>query len=265
MFFRILIILQKNKHHIAFVLSVIISFTLIYFSPSSKYNYFRQSINVITNYIKAPFSKISELAQAELENEILREQVLLLSLENESLLTQGMENDRLKELLDLKQKLQYNIFPAKVINRGLITSLVAVTINCGSNDGVKKNNPVITPNGVIGKIYSVSEKTSIVQLISDTEFRVGVRFIPSAETGILRWKANSICEVREVYKNSKISVGDKVITSGLSDIFPEGLPIGTVSSVINNRSQFQKVVSVKIDERLNDITYLFVIIGEISK
>lgn len=265
MFFRLLIILQNNKHHIAFVLSVIISFTLIYFSPSSKYNYFRQSVNAIANYIKAPFSKFADLAQAELENEMLREQLLLLSLENESLLIQGIENERLKELLGLKQNLQYSIVPAKVINRGMTTSVVAVTINCGSNDGVQKNNPVITPNGVIGKIYSVSEKTSIVQLINDNEFRLGVRFIPSAETGILRWKANNICEVREVYKNSEISVGDKVITSGLSDIFPEGLPIGTVSSVINDRTQFQKIVSVKISEKLNALTYLFVIIDEVSK
>lgn len=265
MFFRFLIILQKNKHHIAFVLSVIISFILIYFSHSSKFNYFHQTVNAVTTYIKTPFLNFSELAQAKSDNELLREQVLLLSLEKESLLTQGMENDRLRELLELKRSIQYDILPAKVISRGLTTSLVALTINCGSDDGVAENDPVLTSNGVIGKIYSVSDKTSIVQLISDTEFRIGVRFVPSAETGILRWKSNNICEVREVYKNSKIDVGDKVITSGLSDIFPEGLPVGTVISVVNDRTQFQKNILVKVEEKLNSLNYLFVIIDGVNK
>ena len=130
-----------------------------------------------------------------------------------------------------------------------------------SEQGIDVNNPVIVPNGVIGKINSVSENSSLVQLINDSDFRIGVRFLPSGETGILRWKSNNICEVREVYKNSNINVGDRVITSGLSDIFPEDLPVGTVTSVANDRTQFQKIVSVKIDENLNALTYVFVIVN----
>ena len=95
---------------------------------------------------------------------------------------------------------------------------------------MSKNNPVITPSGIIGKISVVNNNSSVVQLISDPDFRVGVRFLPSGATGILRWRINNICDVREVYKNSIINVGDRVVTSGLSDIFPTGLPVSALNS-----------------------------------
>jgi len=196
-----------------------------------------------------------------MENKLLREQLILLSLEKESMLVQSMENDRLKEMLDLKQSLQINLIPTKVTSMGLTANLTAITINIGSEDGVQKNDPVMTHLGVIGKVYSVSNNYSTIQLINDSDFRMGVKFIPSAETGILRWKSNNICEVREVYKNAEINVGDIVTTSGLSDIFPDDLPVGKVVSVVNDRIQFQKIVNVKIDERLNNLRYVFVILN----
>jgi len=112
------------------------------------------------------------------------------------------------------------------------------------------------------KIITVNKNSSTVQLVSDPDFRIGVRFLPSGATGLLRWRINNICDVREVYKNSNINVGDRVITSGLSDIFPYGLPIGVVSSVVNDRNQFQKIVSVQIEDNLSSIKHVFVIIEE---
>ena len=260
MLFRLLVTLQKNKHHIAFLLSVILSLTFIYYSPSSEYSYFQHNVNSITNYIKAPFTRFSELSKARLENEMLREQLLLKTLEKETLVAQGVENIKLKEMLEFRETQELSIIAAKIINKGLTTSINTVTVDIGSLNGVKINDPVITPNGVIGKIYSVESGTAVVHLINDPDFRIGVRFLPSAETGILRWKANNICEVREVYKNSEINVGDSVITSGLGDIFPPGLPIGSVTSVADTRDEFQKIISVKIKENLNALYYLFVII-----
>ena len=91
---------------------------------------------------------------------------------------------------------------------------------------------------------------------------MGVRFLPSGSTGILRWRSNNICDVREVYKNSVIKVGDKVVTSGFSDIFPAGLPVGIVTSVADDRSQFQKIVSVQIKDNLSSLFFVFVAINE---
>ena len=192
----------------------------------------------------------------------MREKLIVLSLEKEAILEYEVENVRLKEMLDFKRESEIEMVPAKVINMGLISNLLSMTIDVGSDVGVSKNSAVITPSGIIGKITIVNNNSSVVQLISDPDFRIGVRFLPSGATGILRWRINNICDVREVYKNSIINVGDRVVTSGLSDIFPTGLPVGIVSSVADDRSQFQKIVSVQIEENLSSLIHVFVIINE---
>ena len=257
---KLLVIIQKNKHHITFILFVILSFILIYNSDSN--NHKPPFFNNITAYLVSPIKRLAQLSQAVQDNEILRERLMVLSLEKESLLEYEVENVRLKEMLDFKRESEIEMVPAKVTNMGLVSNLLSMTIDVGSDVGVSKNNPVITPYGIIGKISVVNNNSSVVQLISDPDFRVGVRFLPGGATGILRWRINNICDVREVYKNSIINVGDRVVTSGLSDIFPNGLPVGIVSSVANDRSQFQKIVSVQIEENLSSVMHVFVIINE---
>ena len=258
---KLLVITQKNKHHFTFILSVIFSFILIYNSDSDQLSQFYLTVNKITTYIKSPFTRFNLLIKADQDNDILREQLMFLSLEKETLLEYQVENTKLKELLNFKREATIELIPAKVINMGLTTNLLSMTIDVGSDMGVRKNDPVLTPSGVIGRISNVDKKSSIVQLISDPDFRIGVRFLPSGATGILRWRANNICDVREVYKNSEIKVGDRVITSGLSDIFPADLPIGTVTSVMHDRSQFQKIVSVRIKDNLSSLLFVFVILN----
>ncbi len=259
---KLLVIIQKNKHHLTFILSVIISFIFIYNSDSNQLTQFRLTVNKITTYIKSPFIRFNILANAAQENDILRERLMFLSLEKETLLEYEAENVKLKELLNFKRETTIEIIPAKVTNMGLTSNLLSMTIDVGLDAGVKKNNPILTPSGIIGKISVVKKKSSIVQLISDPDFRIGVRFLPSGATGILRWRTNNICDVREVYKNSEINVGDRVITSGLSDIFPADLPIGIVTSVTHDRSQFQKIVSIRIEDNLSSLIFVFVIINE---
>ena len=260
---KFLFTIQKNRHHFLFILSVILSFILIYNSSSNQSTQSRRIINNIANYIKSPFSRFNILIKSAKENEILREQLLVLSLEKESLLGYEVENSRLKELLDFKRETKIELIPAKVANMGLTSTLLSMTIDIGSDSGINKNDPVLTPSGIIGKIVSVNKNSSIVQLISDSEFRLGVRFLPSGSTGILRWRSNNICDVRDIYKNSTINVGDKVVTSGFSDIFPAGLPVGIVTSVADDRNQFQKIVSVQIRDNLSSLFFVFVAINEV--
>ncbi len=257
---KLLVITQKNKHHFTFILFVILSFILIYNSNSN--NLKPPFFYKITTYLASPITRLTQLSQALRENATLRERLMVLSLENETLLEYEVENVRLREMLDFKRESEIEMIPAKVTSMGLVSNLLSMTVDIGSDVGVTKNNPVITPSGIIGKISIVNNHLSVVQLISDPDFRVGVRFLPSGATGILRWRMNNICDVREVYKNSNVNVGDMVVTSGLSDIFPAGLPIGIVSSVGNDRSQFQKVVSVQIEENLSSVLHVFVIINE---
>ena len=129
-------------------------------------------------------------------------------------------------------------------------------------DGIKKNQAVLTPKGVIGKTIQVSDKATIVQLISDSNFRLSVRILPSGATGIIRFLNGETAQIREVQKTTTISIGDKVVTSGFSDIYHPGLPVGTVEGVFTERGSFQKIVNVSLPNDLSSFQYVFVIIDK---
>ena len=163
-------------------------------------------------------------------------------------------------MLDFKRQTKLFLKPARVVNKGIQPNLLSIVIDVGAEDGIKGNQPVLTPKGVIGKTIETGESASIVQLITDVNFRLSVRILPSGATGILRWLGNGIGQVREVQKNVEITIGNKVITSGFSDIYPAGLPVGEVAGVFDERGSFQKIVNINLPNDMSAFQYVFVIV-----
>ncbi len=169
------------------------------------------------------------------------------------------ENEQLKNLLNYRRESHLTLLPAKVINKGITSNMNSITIDVGTDQGVKRNAPVMTPNGVIGKSVVVGRHSSIIQVISDVNFRLSVQVLPSGARGILRWVYGDLCEIREVQKNSEIKIGDRVLTSGFSDIYPKNLPVGIVAGIREERGSFQKIITVRIAENLGSLINIFVI------
>ncbi len=112
--------------------------------------------------------------------------------------------------------------------------MASVLLNRGLNDGVKNNSPVLSSRGVVGKTILVANDYSAVQLISDIDFRLSVKIMPSEAEGIMRWISNDTCEIVEVQTTSDVKIGDIVLTSNLSIYFPPNLPVGEVISFYKN-------------------------------
>tara|TARA_B100000470_G_C19777994_1_gene386283 strand:- start:1228 stop:1740 length:513 start_codon:yes stop_codon:yes gene_type:complete len=165
-------------------------------------------------------------------------------------------------MLDFKRQTKLILKPARVINKGVQSNLLSIVIDAGERDGIKPNQAVLTPKGVVGKTIVAGETASIVQLITDVNYRLSVRILPSGATGILRWLEKSGGQIREVQKNVEINIGDKVITSGFSDIYPSGLPVGKVVAVNDERGSFQKVINVNSPNDLSAFQFVFVIIED---
>jgi rod shape-determining protein MreC len=173
------------------------------------------------------------------------------------------ENNRLEELLDFQRESKMTILPARVIKMGISPYLSSsLSIDVGLESGVEENNPVITPKGIIGKTTIVGDNAAIVQLINDVNFRLSVRIKPSGSTGILRWLDGDLYLIKEVQKNANVDIGNKVVTSGFSDIFPNDLPVGEVVNITDERGRFQKSVVVQINENIGSIINLFVIMDQ---
>ena len=233
--YGIYLAIVRHKDHLVFVLSLILSISLLLNNQDPRMGVVRGKAAEVISFISSPMTLMKSLMFLEEENQLLREKTLSLSLQVESMLNLQRENDELLGMLDFKRQTKLLIKPARVVNKGLHPNLLSIIIDGGKIDGIKKNQAVLTPKGVIGKTIETGEKASIVQLITDSNYRVSVRILPSGATGILQMLKGNTAQIREVQKNVNISIGDKVVTSGFSDIYPAGLPVGIVEGVYEER------------------------------
>ena len=255
------LILLKRKDIFTLILSVILSLLMLSNGESDNVRLLRSKANRFFTILYSPITWIRSMALIEEEAALLRGKNLQLSFQVESMRYLLEENNRLEELLDFQRESKMTILPARVINMSASPYLSSsLSIDIGLESGIEENAPVITPKGIIGKTTIVGDNAAIVQLINDVNFRLSVRIKPSGSTGILRWLDGDLYLIKEVQKNANVNIGNKVVTSGFSDIFPNDLPVGEVVNITDERGRFQKSVVVKINENIGSIINLFVIV-----
>ena len=256
------LILLKRKDIFTLVLSVILSLLMLSNGESDNIRLLRSKANRFFTIFYSPITWIRSLALIEEEAALLREKNLQLAFQIESMRYLLEDNNKLEELLDFQQESKMTILPARVTNMSASPYVSSLSIDIGLESGVEENDPVITPKGIIGKTTIVGDNASIVQMINDVNFRLSVRIKPSGSTGIMRWLDGGLYLIKEVQKNANVNIGDKVVTSGFSDIFPNDLPVGEVVNITDERGRFQKSVVVQINENIGSIINLFVIVDQ---
>ena len=175
------------------------------------------------------------------ENRQLRARLATDEIQLQELSEQAAETRRLRALLDLKARISYPTTPAEVIAWSPDPGSAVVLINRGSAEGVKKEMPVITPHGVVGKIITAYPHTAQVLLLTDPSSGAGCMLKSTRVQGVLRGKSPGLCEMLFVMDDEKVNAGDIVLTSGLDQIYPKGLLIGTVVKV-QDGNIYKKIV-----------------------
>ena len=249
----------KKRDHLLFILLTLFSLNILLNNDSPNTLLVRAKFLDSFSFISSPSMWLKTIVQLEEETQLLREKNLQLALQSDEMNRSYEENKNFKKLLDYKKDSNFDLVSAKVLNMGSSSNLSSITINVGLIDKIKVNQPVIIPEGVIGKTILVGKSTSLVQLITDVNYRASVRIFPSGSVGILRFLRDDICEVREVQKNAEIKLGDAVMTSGFSDIYPSNLKIGTVIEIQDEISSFQRIVKVRISSNIGSLMNVFVV------
>lgn len=172
------------------------------------------------------------------------------------------DNNELKSLLELKQD-NYTFINADVINRK-IDWYCELTINKGKNDGIEEDMAVVSQDGLIGRIKTLTKNSSVVTLIScnNSNIKVAVDVKTSEDTyhGIIdSYSDNGLIQVSNINKISDIKLKDKVYTNGLGGIFPSGIYIGEIVEITTDSLGLSKVVYVKPRANYDKIRYVSVI------
>lgn len=141
------------------------------------------------------------------------------------------ENRRLKDILAMKDKVARSSVAAKVTGLDLSNWAESLIINKGSKDGMKEDMAVLADGVVIGKVTAVGRASSRVSFISDPEIRVAVVSQRGRASGLMYGIAHGRCIMKFIQKGSDIKVGDTVVTSGTSGVYPQGFLVGKVLDV----------------------------------
>lgn len=169
------------------------------------------------------------------QNKALQVKNNSLSLENQQLREYRAEVARLRKILDFREQTKdiYTMQAARVIARSPSNWTQTIVLDKGSDDGIKAGMCVISPEGLVGRVVSVSSNSAQVWLITDREMAVGVVLQETRETrGIVEGlgESNKLHMINIPYY-SKIRQGQRVITSGLSENYPKGILLGRVKKV----------------------------------
>jgi len=214
----------------------------------------------LRNYIK-------ELEGVRDENKQLREKVVELTLRNSWLKEEHLENQRLRELLEFRPNLEYEVIPAEILSAEPNRRNFSIMIDKGSGDGVRRNMPVVNLQGLVGKVVDASFSSAVVQLMLDPNFRASAQDQTTRVFGIIKPWSGSSLQLDNVPLREEIKVGDRIITSGLGGIFPPGIMIGVVTAVESEEDQSKinrsygifKTIEVAPYVDFNHLEELFVI------
>lgn len=145
------------------------------------------------------------------------------------------ENARLRQLLGWQQQTQWKLKAANVVLRDPANWWRTIQIDLGSRDGIRENLPVLTTDGVIGRVLSVSYTRSQVVLLGDPNCRVSaVVENESRDTGVIASGGlfdGSFVELSYLSRHANLKPGQDVVTSGLGGIFPKGIPVGKIVDI----------------------------------
>ncbi|MDH7500194.1 MAG: rod shape-determining protein MreC [candidate division NC10 bacterium] len=172
-----------------------------------------------------------DLRKVRRENLALQEEVNRLKWERVFLLEAKRENERLHKLLQLQENIPPSTIAARVIAKDPSNWFRSILIDKGAREGVNRNATVICPQGLVGRVIEVMERSSRVQLITDPNFAAGALIQRGRVGGILMGEVGSTCRLKFLPPEAEVQVGDPVLTSGLGGLSPKGVPIGIVAAV----------------------------------
>ncbi len=218
------------KEYLLFSLLIIISLALLFLNDNSQIRYIRSITIASVGVVQETFSFIPHLFSLQQENDVLREINIQLADEVGRLREAHLENIRLRELIGLKQENPHQYLAGKVISKNVSVVRNTLTIDRGEADSVHIGNPIVTPEGLVGKIVVVGKHHSIVQILSNVDFRASAKIQRSRVDGILAWDGKSLL-LKNIVKSMDVKQGDVIITSEYSNAFPHGIKIGVVQSI----------------------------------
>jgi rod shape-determining protein MreC len=155
---------------------------------------------------------------------------------------------------------QFDFISAKVVNNSVQRMTNYITLNRGSEDGIRPGMAVISPQGVVGKVKAVSKHFSVVTSILHRDYRVSVLIKRTGDFGSALWDGTDpdYVNLNFVPRHVHPVVGDTIVTSGYNAIFPEGIMVGTIAEVKETETLFYDL-KVKLSQDFRKLSFVEIV------
>lgn len=243
--------LIKYNYWFLFILLEVVCLLLLFRFNHYQQGVFFTSANVVTGKIYEVSGGVTSYFHLKSTNEALLDRNLVL----EQQITQL--EDALKayhadsmEIRSIKNTpmADYEIFKANVINNSLANADNYITIDKGENDGIRPEMGVVDANGVVGIVYMTSSHYSVVISLLNSKSNISCKIMGSEYFGYLKWEHgdSKYAYLKDLPRHAAFNLGDTVVTSGYSTVFPAGVMVGTVDDMSDSHDGLSYLLKVKL-------------------
>ena len=243
--------LIKYNYWFLFLLLEVASFILLF-----RFNHYRQSVyftsaNGVAGKVYEISGGITSYFHLKTANEDLLDRNMwleqrLLFLEN-VLKEKGLDSARLYSMERLAPT-EYQIFKANVIKNSLNKADNYITLDRGTTEGIRPEMGVVDANGVVGIVYKTSPHYSLVIPLLNSKSSISCKIVGSDYFGYLKWEGGNsrFAYLKDLPRHAEFNLGDTVVTSGYSTVFPEGVMVGTVDDMSDSHDGLSYLLKIKL-------------------
>ena len=243
--------LLKYNYWFLFILLEVICFVLLFRFNNYQQSVYFTSANVVTGKVYEVSGSVSSYFHLKSVNEDLLDRNMLLeqqiaNLEN-ALRERQVDSVIVNSIRNLDNK-DYQIFKAHVIRNSLNQADNYITLDKGSSSGIRPEMGVVDGNGVVGIVYKTSPNYSLVISVLNSKSSISCKIVGSEYFGYLKWEHGDsrYAYLKDLPRHAEFNLGDTVVTSGYSTVFPAGVMVGTVDDMSDSNDGLSYLLKIKL-------------------
>lgn len=252
----ILLLTKYSSIFLFLLLEGLCIYLVVQFNTRQKSIFINSSSAVSASIFSKYDNLTSYLNLQEINDSLQQENADLLT----NIINQDLRIDRRIDTIGIDTIHSYAVTPAEIINKSLFQRNNNLTINKGRNDGISNGMGVISKHGIVGIVRNTTARFAHVMSLLNTQMQTSVKLKRSEILGELNWsgKDPTMMQMRAVPKHAFIDIGDTIVTSGYSTIFPKNYTVGTVESYELERNGFY-TLDVKLSNDFFSLDRVYVV------
>ena len=243
--------LLKYNYWFLFVILEVASFVLLFRFNNYQQSAYFTSANTVVGEVYEVSGGISSYFHLKSVNEDLLDRNMLLEEQinnlEKALKERQLDSIAVNSTRKMPQK-DYQLFKARVIKNSLNLADNYITLDKGSSSGIHSEMGVVDGNGIVGIVYETSPSYSVVISVLNSKSNISCKIVGSDYFGYLKWEHGDsrYAYLKDLPRHAEFNLGDTVVTSGFSTVFPEGIMVGTVDDMSDSHDGLSYLLKIKL-------------------